>query len=192
MTQRKKNIAGFVDEQGRFRPIRSPQFVGSPSRPAKKKDAAKYSRAKAGDLGKRRQAFALEDVFDKEIRRNQEKAAKQKRERERYKKLSLIFQAKERAQFVEAEIKKGKAEAEAEQAAENKFGERWLRTFIKKAQDAVQKHNKKTRNAKVTEKLAAENVAGRKFAVSNFRRRTISESPPMMKSRGEREISKTR
>jgi hypothetical protein len=51
MIKRKKNIAGYIDEVGRFRPIRKPSYVGTPKRRATKKDRKKYSRAKAGDLG---------------------------------------------------------------------------------------------------------------------------------------------
>ena len=51
MPQLKKNIAGYTDEFGRFRPIRSPQFVGSQRRKATPKDRKKYSRSKAGDNG---------------------------------------------------------------------------------------------------------------------------------------------
>lgn len=80
---RKQNVAGFMDEQGRFRPIRSPKFVGRPSRRATSNDKKKYSRAKAGDLGKKKQERALEDVFDREIRKQREEAEKDKRYRDR-------------------------------------------------------------------------------------------------------------
>lgn len=83
MIQRKKNIAGFVDGQGRFRPIRSPQFVGTPKRKARAKDIKKYSRAKAGDLGKKRQARAREDVFDRAARLHRESEAKERRIQEK-------------------------------------------------------------------------------------------------------------
>jgi hypothetical protein len=72
MIRRKKNIAGFYDEQGRFRPIRSPQYVGAQRRRATGRDKRQYSRAKAGDLGERRQTLAREDVFDREIRLQRE------------------------------------------------------------------------------------------------------------------------
>lgn len=63
--QRKRNIAGYYDEQGRFRPIRSPQYVGPGRRKAKRQDRSKYSKAKAGDLGPDKQAAAIEaDEFD--------------------------------------------------------------------------------------------------------------------------------
>jgi len=81
--QRKRNIAGYYDEVGRFRPIRSPKFVGSPNRRATAKVKAKYSRAKAGDLGKQRQERALEDVFDREIRLAKEADEAKRRDRER-------------------------------------------------------------------------------------------------------------
>lgn len=80
---RKKNVAGYIDEMGRFRPIRSPKFVGSPQRKATRKQKAKYSRAKAGDLGKARQERALEDVFDREIRLQKESSAKAQKEKEK-------------------------------------------------------------------------------------------------------------
>ena len=35
---RKQNFAGYYDEQGRFRPIRSPQYVGTPKRKATARD----------------------------------------------------------------------------------------------------------------------------------------------------------
>ncbi|MBX3299767.1 MAG: hypothetical protein KF736_09930 [Acidobacteria bacterium] len=74
MTRLTANIAGFYDEQGRFRPIRSPRFIGgSRKRPSARH--RKYSRAKAGDLGKERQARALESPWDKEYRLKQEAAA---------------------------------------------------------------------------------------------------------------------
>lgn len=61
----KRNIAGYYDEQGRFRPIRKPSYVGPNRRPAKRVDRSKYSRAKAGDLGPDKQAAAIEaDEFD--------------------------------------------------------------------------------------------------------------------------------
>lgn len=82
-TTRKKNVAGYVDEMGRFRPIRSPQFVSHPTRKATRKLASKYSRAKAGDLGKARQERALEDVFAREIRTQAERAAADKRDKAR-------------------------------------------------------------------------------------------------------------
>ena len=83
MIQRKKNLAGYTDEQGRFRPIRSPRYVGTSQRPAKAKDRKKYSRAKAGDLGRRRQMFAREDVFDRAIRKQKEEDARWEREKAR-------------------------------------------------------------------------------------------------------------
>jgi hypothetical protein len=83
MRQLKRNIAGYTDEQGRFRPIRKPSFVGTPKRKATRKDVKKYSRAKAGDLGKRRQALAREDVFDREIRLEKERKAKDAKAKER-------------------------------------------------------------------------------------------------------------
>jgi len=81
--QRKQNIAGYTDSLGRFRPIRSPQFVGSPERKATRRVKSQYSRAKAGDLGKRRQERALEDVFDREIRLMNEAEEAKRRDRER-------------------------------------------------------------------------------------------------------------
>jgi hypothetical protein len=81
--ERKKNFAGYYDEHGRFRPIRSPRFVGTPKRRATKGDKRKYSKAKAGDLGRKRQMLAREDVFDREIRLDSERAAKDERSRAR-------------------------------------------------------------------------------------------------------------
>lgn len=77
MTPLKQNVPGYIDEQGRFRPIRSAEYVGSGSskRRAKKKDVKKYSRAKAGDLGKKRQERALEDPWDREKRLEREQKA---------------------------------------------------------------------------------------------------------------------
>lgn len=74
MTELKRNVPGYIDERGVFRPIRKAAFVGSgrSRRRATVKDRKKYSRAKAGDLGKARQERALEDVFDREIRLQQE------------------------------------------------------------------------------------------------------------------------
>jgi len=85
--QRKKNIAGFMDGQGRFHPIRSPQYVGTPKRRATKRDKRKYSRSKAGDLGKRRQILAREDVFDREVRLQRERAEHDKKLREAERKM---------------------------------------------------------------------------------------------------------
>ncbi len=79
MTQLKRNVPGYIDEQGRFRPIRKAAFVGRNKRKATIKDRKKYSRAKAGDLGKARQQRALEDVFAREIRlRKESRAAKER------------------------------------------------------------------------------------------------------------------
>ena len=47
MIQLKRNIAGYTDELGSFRPIRKPSFVGTPKHKATRKDVKKYSRAKA-------------------------------------------------------------------------------------------------------------------------------------------------
>ena len=80
---RKKNIAGYMDEQGRFRPIRKPSYVGASRRKATAKDRKRYSKAKAGDLGKRRQELAREDVFDREIRLERERKEKLKKSQER-------------------------------------------------------------------------------------------------------------
>lgn len=65
----KKNIAGYRDNFGMFHPIRSPKFVGSTKRKATPKDRKAYSKKLAGDL---------DDVFDREIRkeRNRKKADK--------------------------------------------------------------------------------------------------------------------
>lgn len=85
MVQLKQNIAGYYDEQGRFRPIRSPQYVGSGGsrRKATKSDKRKYSKAKGGDLGKARQERALEAPWDREYRLDQEAKAAQEKERQR-------------------------------------------------------------------------------------------------------------
>lgn len=83
MTERKQNIAGFYDSHGRFRPIRSPQFVGTPKRRATGRDKKKYSRAKAGDLGAKRQELAREDIFAKEIRKLREQEAESQKQRDR-------------------------------------------------------------------------------------------------------------
>ncbi len=72
MIRRKRNIAGYTDERGVFRPIRKPSYVGKAKRKATTKDRKKYSRAKAGDLGKAKQERALEDVFQREIRLQRE------------------------------------------------------------------------------------------------------------------------
>ncbi|MDI1240382.1 MAG: hypothetical protein PSX80_00500 [bacterium] len=72
MIRRKRNIAGYTDERGVFRPIRKPSYVGTAKRKATTKDRKKYSRAKAGDLGKAKQERALEDVFQREIRLQRE------------------------------------------------------------------------------------------------------------------------
>jgi hypothetical protein len=80
---RRRNIAGFMDANGHFRPIRSPQYVGTPKRKATARDKKKYSRAKAGDLGKKKQELAREDVFQKEIRRLREEKEKLDKQRER-------------------------------------------------------------------------------------------------------------
>lgn len=80
-TRVKKNVAGYVDEQGRFRPIRSPQYVGS--RKATAKDRRKYSPAKAGDLGKSKQERALEAPWDTELRLEREAAERKKRDQDR-------------------------------------------------------------------------------------------------------------
>jgi hypothetical protein len=81
----KQNIAGYYDEMGRFRPIRSPQYVGSGGsrRKATKSDKRKYSKAKGGDLGKLRQERALEAPWDREYRLQQEEIAARDRERKR-------------------------------------------------------------------------------------------------------------
>lgn len=70
---------------GRFRPIRSPQYVGSGGsrRKATKADKRKYSKAKGGDLGKLRQERALEAPWDREYRLQQEEMAARDRERKR-------------------------------------------------------------------------------------------------------------
>ncbi len=78
-TPRKKNVAGFIDGSGRFRPIRSPQWVSHPTRKATRRLKSKYSKAKAGDLGKQKQERALEDVFDREIRLAAERLEKDKK-----------------------------------------------------------------------------------------------------------------
>ena len=85
MTALKRNVPGYIDEQGRFRPIRSASYVGSGSsrRKAKVKDRKKYSRAKAGDLGKLKQERALEDPWDRELRLEKAEAEKRKREEAR-------------------------------------------------------------------------------------------------------------
>ncbi len=77
----KQNVPGYIDEMGRFRPIRSASFVGSGSsrRKAKGKDKKKYSKAKAGDLGKLKQERALEDPFDTAIRLGREEREAQKK-----------------------------------------------------------------------------------------------------------------
>ncbi len=80
-TRPKKNVAGYVDEQGRFRPIRSPQYIGS--RKATAKDRKKYSPAKAGDLGKSKQERALEAPWDTEMRLEREAAERKKRDQDR-------------------------------------------------------------------------------------------------------------
>ena len=80
-TRPKKNVAGYVDEQGRFRPIRSPQYIGS--RKATAKDRRKYSPAKAGDLGKAKQERALEAPWDTELRIEREAAERKKRDQDR-------------------------------------------------------------------------------------------------------------
>ena len=84
----KRNVPGYIDELGRFRPIRSASFVGSGSsrRPAKAKDRKKYSRAKGGDLGKLKQERALEDPWDTELRLKREAAEHTKREQARIEK----------------------------------------------------------------------------------------------------------
>lgn len=81
----KRNVPGYVDELGRFRPIRSASYIGSKSAPRKAKasDRRKYSKAKAGDLGKARQERALEAPWDREFRLEQEAAAAKKREQDR-------------------------------------------------------------------------------------------------------------
>ena len=83
--KRKRNVPGYVDELGRFRPIRSASYIGSKSAPRKARvaDRKKYSKAKAGDLGKARQARALEDPWDRDARLEREAKAAQQRERER-------------------------------------------------------------------------------------------------------------
>lgn len=85
---RKQNAPGYIDEMGRFRPIRSPQFIGSGAskRKATVRDKKKYSKAKAGDLGKARQERALEAPWDREFRLEQEAAAADAKERARIEK----------------------------------------------------------------------------------------------------------
>ena len=82
---RKRNVPGYIDGNGVFRPIRSASYVGSGSsrRRAKVSDRKKYSRAKAGDLGPAKQERALEDPWDRENRLEREAAAKRKREQDR-------------------------------------------------------------------------------------------------------------
>lgn len=81
----KKNVPGFRDANGVFRPIRSASYVGGGSsrRKATAKDRKKYSRAKAGDLGKARQERALEAPWDREHRLKREAEAREKREQDR-------------------------------------------------------------------------------------------------------------
>lgn len=83
--ERKRNVPGYIDDHGRFRPIRSASFVGSGTsrRPAKVRDRKKYSKAKAGDLGAAKQERALEDVFDREIRLERESAARKAKDEAR-------------------------------------------------------------------------------------------------------------
>lgn len=80
---RKKNLAGYTDEEGRFRPIRDPEWVSHPTRKATRALKKKYSRAKAGDLGPKRQERALEDVFQREIRLRREADERWQREQDR-------------------------------------------------------------------------------------------------------------
>lgn len=81
----KKNVPGFRDANGVFRPIRSASYVGGGSsrRKATAKDRKKYSRAKAGDLGKAKQERALEAPWDRDARLEREAKAAEKREQDR-------------------------------------------------------------------------------------------------------------
>lgn len=83
--QLKRNVPGFRDANGVFHPLRSASYIpsGKGRRKATTRDKKKYSRAKAGDLGKARQERALEDPWDRENRLEREAAARLKRDRDR-------------------------------------------------------------------------------------------------------------
>lgn len=81
----KRNVPGFRDANGVFHPLRSASYIpsGKGRRKATVRDKKKYSRAKAGDLGKARQERALEDIFDREIRLEREAKEQLQKERDR-------------------------------------------------------------------------------------------------------------